>query len=461
MSRNFSLYKRFSKGFKTSIVEGVITTFGNSFSGPMLIPFFIRRGASVEFLSLYVSLGFILSPISQLLSAFILNNFREKRREIMFFSALISRSVWIFITFSTFSEAIDVNLLLIVILALRPFGILTNLAWTDLLTDLVEIKIRGRAFAFRNSVVGLSRILGLSLSTIIYAMPYPISYQYAFVIGTILMLSSTPLLYLYGDPVKPKGMEINWKKVKEIFTNKTILKDSLSIASWSSSVNIVGAIWTYHLFNKIGATEDWIVLINLTGSIIGILGNAVWGRAYDRFGPKNIFLLSGPGIALIPILFPHLPSLIGQIGLQAYSSFLWSGFSLASFNYAVSFDPSLRPFYIAIYNSVPSIAASVSTQIGAYTYEKYGIIAFYISGLLRLVALFILSKVVSSRGVSYDELKLSGHLYRIVVISKDIATFATFEIFYALRIFYTLFIVSLLLALLISIYTLALIILKI
>jgi len=274
-----------------------------------------------------------------------------------------------------------------------------------------------------------------------------------------------------GDKINPKdtysernsvvGMEINWKKVKEIFSNKTILKDSLSIASWSSSVNIVGAIWTYHLFNKIGATEDWIVLINLTGSIIGILGNAVWGRAYDRFGPKNIFLLSGPGIALIPILFPHLPSLIGQIGLQAYSSFLWSGFSLASFNYAVSFDPSLRPFYIAIYNSVPSIAASVSTQIGAYTYEKYGIIAFYISGLLRLVALFILSKVVSSRGVSYDELKLSGHLYRIVVISKDIATFATFEIFYALRIFYTLFIVSLLLALLISIYTLALIILKI
>jgi len=461
MSTTLELYRKLSKGFKISIIEGAINTLGSSFAGPMLIPFFIRRGADVGFLSLYVSLGFILVPLSQIISAFVLNNYRENRRKIMFSCALINRCLWMFLALATFIETIDINMILVIILLLRPFGTLASLAWTDLLTDLVNIRIRGRAFAFRNSIIGLMNILGLSISTLIYSLPYPKSYQYGFSIGAFLMIFSTPLLCKYEDPLKPKGIRIDFKTLREILCNRDILRDSLSIAIWNSSVNIVGAIWTYHLFNIIGATEDWIVLINLTGSIMGIVGNTFWGKAYDKFGPKNIFLLTCPGIALIPILFPHLHTLVGQICLQAYASFLWTGFGLANFNYAISFEPSLRHLYIAIYNSVPAIAASISTNIGAYLYEHYGITAFYVSGVLRLIALVILLKVVSSRGVSYEELKLSSHFYRFIVFSRGIATLALGEFLFALRIFYSLIVISLVLALLISIYTLALIILKI
>lgn len=443
------------RGFKISILEGAITVMGSALTSSMLIPFMIRLGAGVEELGMYTAGSLALVPLSQFLAAIIVNRFRPYRLHLMTVCALMGRLVWVPLTAIAWGFPGGVWEVIVMVLLSHPVSTIAGMAWTDILTDLVEPERRGRAIAVRNSVINLSNILGFTLASMVYSLPFPTGYMYGFAAGTMLLLSAVPLFYFYGDPKRPRGVPLDFRTMARTFNWREALKDSLSMGFWNSSINLVGAIWTYHLFKVMGASDDWVAIMNTAASATGILASIVWGRLYDRFGPKGVFLMSGPGISLIPILFPQLPSLGGQVALQIYSTMLYSGFNMAAFNYAVSFDPAYRPFYIAIYNSVPAVASSVTSYAGAVLYKSYGTVTFYISGVLRLAALAILLRLISERGVEYEELRVSSYLYRLAFVSRDLATFAMLELFVAARLIYSTFLVLFLLWMLATLYYLA------
>ena len=443
------------RGFKISIIEGFVSVFASALSGSMIIPFFIRLGAGAEELGLYTALTMALVPPSQFLAALILDRWRANRLKLMTFCALAARLKWLLMAAIASGLGGGLKEAMVLNIALLPLENLAGLAWSDLIADLVDPAIRGRAFALRNTILGLASMLGFTTAVAIYSLPYPLGYIYGFALGAVLLVATVPLLYLYGDPIKPSGGASLRLALKAVDWRVT-LTDSAAMAAWNSSVSLVGAIWTYHLFNVIGADESWVALLNVAASLTRMVTNVIWGKAYDRFGPKGVVKLAGPWIALIPAAFPHLRSLNGQLGLQVYATFLWTGFSLAAFNYAISVDPAYRHVYIAVYNSIPALASSASSYVGALVYERYGIVAFYISGVARLAALALLMRIISGRGVKYEELNLSANFYRLMFVSRDLVAYAAVEIFYAVKLIYAVFILLFLSWLLFTVYYVAL-----
>ncbi len=448
---------KYSRGFKISLVEGAVTTLGSTLTSPMLVPYLVRLGASVEELGIYTAASQVLLPASQIFAAIVVDRFRRRRLELMTACALLNRLSWLLIALSALGLWGGCREVMAVAVLSQIPGAVAALAWVDLMADVVSVKVRGRAFGLRNSLMGLISVAGFLITHALFAsLPYPTSYATSFSVGAALLLLAVPLLYAYGDPVRPEGRGLGVKELFRALKEREVVRDSLSMACWSSATGLVGAVWTYHLMRAIGATEDWIIAINITAAVTGILANLPWGKAYDRFGPKGVFKLAGPGIVLIPVLFPNLRSLAGQVALQAYSTFLWTGFNLSTFNYSLSYEPKLRHVYMAVFSSIPALASAAASYIGALVYGSYGELTFYLSGAARVLALALLVKYVTPRDLTYEELRLSAHMYRVAIVTKEVATYAALETLFVLRVVYAAVALAILLSALIALYLLAL-----
>lgn len=440
-----------SRGFKVSIVEGTVAVLGSALANSMVIPLMLRMGADANLLALYTALVMASTPPLQLLAVLVLDRYREQRLHITYICAAASRAMWLIVAVLIPLGATGLWPLVATLWLSNALMVVCGLAWTDLIADLVEPSRQGRLFAMRNTLLGAINVAGLLLAKLIYDdLGYPHGYLIAILAGTALLLVTVPLLYMYGDPVKREGLGLGVHGVFSALKDKEMLRDSTAFAAWSFSVNIVGAIWNYHLYGVYGADEKWFTTLNLVGAIVGTLANPPWGSFYDRFGPKATFLMSGLGTVIVPALFTMLPSLPGQALLLVYSTSLWSGFNLSAFNYAVSYRSELRHVYMTACNVMPSIAAALGTLAGVQMYNAVGILAFLASTVFRLCALIMLYAVVSPRAVSYEELRIISHLYPLYLAGRHIAQVTYFEFTLVVRILYTIVLLALILAMLVS-----------
>jgi len=453
MPSPLSELKNSPKGFKVSIVEGAVTVLGSALVGPMATPLLLRLGADANALGLYTALVSATTPPLQLAAAVLFDRYRERRLHIMWAFAAVSRAMWLGVLTVLLSNKGGLWAVMAFLYMSSALGVFAGLAWTDLMADLVEPQRRGRMFALRNTIHGFINIASLLVAKAIYdGLGYPEGYVLAIGIGTALMLAAVPLLYMYGDPAKPRGIGLGVRGALSVLKKREVLRDSAALSLWSFSVNIVGGIWNYYMYTAFHADESWFTTLNLVGGVVGTLANPPWGGFYDRFGPRVTFLASGLGIVAVPALFPFLPSLLGQSALQVYSTMLWTGFNLASFNYAVSYSGQYRHVYIAVYNILPSIAAALGTMAGVQMYNTFGVSAFFASAIGRLLALMVLYKVASARGATYEELKVASHLYPLYLAGRQVAQVTYIEFIYALRVFYAAVLTSFLIAALAALY---------
>jgi predicted MFS family arabinose efflux permease len=453
MPSPLSELKSSSRGFKVSIAEGAVTVLGSALAGPMATPLLLRLGADANALGLYTALVSATTPPLQLAAAVLLDRYRERRPHIMWAFAAAGRAMWLGVLAVLLTGWGGLWAVMAFLYASNALGVFAGLAWTDLMADLVEPQRRGRMFALRNTILGFVNIAGLLIAKPVYdGLGYPAGYVLAISAGTALMLAAVPLLYMYGDPTRPRGLGLGVRGALSALKNREVLRDSAALSFWSFSVNIVAGIWNYHMYAAFHADESWFTTLNLIGGVVGTLANPPWGSFYDRFGPRATFLVSGLGIVAVPALFPFLPSLLGQSALQVYSTTLWTGFNLASFNYAVSYSGQYRHVYIAVYNILPSIAAALGTMAGVQMYNALGVSAFFASAVGRLLALTVLYKVASARGATYEELRVASHLYPLYLAGRQVAQATYIEFIYALRVLYAAVLTSFLVAALAALY---------
>jgi len=446
-----------SRGFKVSLVEGALTVLGSSLVSPMTVPLLIRMGADAGIIGLYTAVSTAITPPLQMLAALVLDRFRHNRLYLVTIFAGLSRLIWIPVLLAVLGMWGDMWTVIALLIFSNAVSVFSGLAWTDLMADLVDPRAMGQMFAIRNSLLGLLNVGGLIAAKLIYDYyPYPQGYALAIEVGSLLMLAAVPLLQMYGDPLRPRGRGIRVSTLAQIFRERQIVRDAAVLSFWNFSVSMVGGVWTYHMYSAFGARESWFTTLNLVGGFIGVFANLPWGRFYDRFGPRYTFLVSGLSITLVPVFFPLLPSLGGQVLLQTYSTFMWSGFNMSSFNYALSYGRENRHLYIAVYNSIPSALASLGTLVGVEVYNRAGVLVFYVSGMLRLAAALALYRYSSSRGLRYEELKLAGHLYPLLVSARSFATGMYVETIYTLKIIYSILVMAVMVALLGSLYILLL-----
>ncbi|MDH5778977.1 MAG: MFS transporter [Candidatus Bathyarchaeota archaeon] len=261
---------------------------------------------------------------------------------------------------------------------LEFFWSMSNLGWSALMSDLTTIKERGRLVGAISSIGGVGRIVGISVSAVLYdlggeAAGFKNGTLFFFAAG--IMLASAVLVWF--------GTRRPEQAFKERSTSRVNIKKN--VPSWShfdskafywflASIFIVGIgaysilqIFVLYLDSPIGATSFEIAMIRNSASIATIIFSLLAGPLADRIGRK---LALGLGLALAtvtPLLYISAQSVSQMIVINSLSGVYRALISTCGYLLAADLIPvELRGRLFGQYNAI--------------TYVSFGLAGTFVGG---------------------------------------------------------------------------------
>jgi len=105
--------------------------------------------------------------------------------------------------------------------------------------------------------------------------------------------------------------------------------------------------------------------LNVITSLTAVVGQRVFGRLVDRWKPRQVQLICGLLIPVLPVAWVLVRSPWHVVPINLASGFLWAGYELASFNFLLRLIPEgHRERYFAVYQIVVTLALAVGSGLG-------------------------------------------------------------------------------------------------
>jgi MFS family permease len=394
------------KARRLSIKEGLFASARVSFGDRYLAPFAIAINTSNSMVALLSSISGLLGPLTQIFGSRLIE--KHSRKKIIKTTVFIESLIWLpLIALAIlFYQGILTNLLpFFLFFFFAIFIIFANAggpAWFSWVGDLVDEKYRGRWFSKRNMLIGfVSVILTISAS---FFLDFSKRHGWAmFGFATLFFLAFLARLAcwrIFKQTYEPK---IKIKKesyfsfgefVRKASTNN-FGRFSIFTAFLNLTTAISGPLVAVYLLRFLQFTYTTYIIIIMSGTVFSLLFLRFWGKISDKYGNYNVLLIATLFIPLIPILWilskntiylVLVPSLIGGVS--------WAGFYLAATNFIYdNVRPQKRGFAVSYYNMLNGIGIAIGAGIGAIlikflTVNNPIVIIFFISGILRMVAVF-------------------------------------------------------------------------
>ena len=231
---------------------------------------------------------------------------------------------------------------------LEFFWSMSNLGWSALISDLTTSKERGKLMSLISSVGGVGRILGISVSAIMYdwggeAGGFKSGLLFFFASG--IMLASAVLIWFSTHT--PERIHKNKRTGRAVSKQNALLPKSHSSATFYwflLSVFVVGLgafsilqvlVFYVELDSPIGATSFEIAMIRNSASIATIIASLLAVPLADKVGRKNALGLSFALSVVTPLLYifaQNAAQMIAINSLRGVSSALMTvvGYLIAS-----------------------------------------------------------------------------------------------------------------------------------
>jgi MFS family permease len=284
-------------------------------------------------------------------------------------------------------------------------------AWMSMTADMVPIEGRGRYFASRNFIMGLSGIaVTLLAGVMITRMVEPVGYQVAlgaaFLFGSLSVFafsrlkdSPKPLAYpRVQAPVSPRAL------LKDLVSSREFFLFASITALWNFSLNIAGPFFTVYLVQGLRADAAMVGLTSIASTAATMLAQRKVGEMNDRWGSRRLTIVSGLLIPLVPALWVFATAAWQVIPINLVSGALWGAYNLASFNYLLMITPEdRRARYSALFQITVTISLAVGAALGSLLVTGLGYQGvFLLSAGGRLVAagLFAFLTARSARAAS-------------------------------------------------------------
>ena len=285
--------------------------------------------------------------------------------------------------------------------ALRAFmSNFANPAWTSMVADLVPDVMRGRYFSTRNLAMGTAALLVAPLAGYVIQtgnqLPgfpqggYQAAFFLAFCFGVIGTLSFAripePEAVRQGGYVHQRG-----DLRRGLRENPEFVGLLASAFVWNLALQVAGPFFNVYLVTELGGTAATVGMVASVSSIFALVGQAVFGRLFDRRGALWMQTVTGLGIAFLPLAWTLItqPWHVGVINI--FGGFLWAGFNLANFNLLLDLTPDQqRPRAVALYQTMVFGSAFLGPVLGGYVADLAGFKAiFALSGTGRMAAMLI------------------------------------------------------------------------
>lgn len=249
---------------------------------------------------------------------------------------------------------------------LEFFWSMSNLGWSALISDLTTSEERGNLMSVVSSVGGVGRILGISVSALLYDYGgegggFTSGLLFFFAAG--IMLASAALIWYSART--PKKIRKDGQSAQPLYKPKVALRrghDSRAFYWFLISIFVVGLgaysilqilVFYVELDSPIGATSFDISMIRNSASLATIVASLSAGLIADRIGKRTTLALGFALTAVTPILYIFAQNVVQMIVINSLSGI--SSALITVVGYLVASDiipPEYRGRLFGQYNAV-------------------------------------------------------------------------------------------------------------
>ncbi|HNP36651.1 MAG TPA: MFS transporter [Woeseiaceae bacterium] len=336
--------------------------------------FAIFLKASTPQIGLLASLPPLLASLVQLFSAW-LGRVTGHRKRLILIGASVQAFAWIPIIFLPilFSEH-AVPLFIACVVLYHCGAHLTTPQWGSMMGDIVPLKRRGRFFAVRTRVVSLVTFIGLTCGGLVlqFASSNGRTLEGFLGLFIIALLARAVSVYHLTRMHDPSGhVQIAdlakdqrwWSRLRQ----SNFARFSIFFALMQFSVSIASPFFTVFMLRDLH--YSYMQFMANTGMAIfaQFLTLNQWGRISDIFGNRRILSATGLVIPLMPLLWVFSQNFWYLLFAQAFSGFVWAGFTLSASNFLYDLIArDKRATYLATHNVLASVGIFAGAITGGY-----------------------------------------------------------------------------------------------
>ncbi|MDZ7264078.1 MAG: MFS transporter [candidate division KSB1 bacterium] len=414
------------RALRLSIYDGIFANIYINLTGSVFLPAFaLALGASSLQIGILASIP-LFANIAQLGGTYLVEKY-NRRKKVAVRSAFAARALWLPIVvlsvlLASRSPWLVLQFAILLIAISSVLGAVSGVAWLSWMSFIVPGDIRGRYFGLRNAILGAANIAftllaGRFLDWFRQQQPngsqlHAFELLFAFALGCGLL--SVRILARQPEPPSAPQADVNFRAIYRAPLKQKHYRLLLRFAAlWSFAVNMAAPFFIVYMLKVLDLSYTMIALLTVTTAAADLLGMWLWGQISDRIGNRPVVWLSAWMITFLPMLWlfttktsSYLLVLLPLLQLSA--GFFWAAYNLCSVNLVLGMaSKTSNSAYFAYWASVNGVAAGLGALSGGVLAKYLHHLAidfsfsaamefktiFLISGLLRLVSLFMLRRV--------------------------------------------------------------------
>lgn len=371
-----------------------------------LIAYALALGASNTIVGLMGAIPYIALMLSEIPGAKLLEHYTRVR--IYSVAATLGRGGWSLLIIIPFLfPSHPLLAVLLVYFFCKFLEYLTDPAWTVLVADIVDNRIRGEFVAKRIrliSIAGMTALLVGGWYLDLFAPTDLRGFATTFAAGILFGLAST---FVIARIKEPPYRDHDHHRFKEFFNVEgNFGKYTFFVFCFNFAFMLASPLFTAYILHDLGQSYLIYAISTALSSVCKILVYPHVGKLSDKYGDKPVLLLSVASTALVPLAFLFVtPERIWLLWFaQAVSGIAWAGYDVAIFNMFLNItDPSKRAVQTATYNLITNPPLIIAPIIGGYLADNVTLVlagiplVFAISCVLRFAASLLLFRIPELR----------------------------------------------------------------
>lgn len=436
-----------------SVRDGVAYSVMTGGGETYLSAFALFLKASAPQVALLAALPPLLGSLAQLLSAWLVQRLRTRKRMILA-GALLQAVIWLPLLFLPLLYPEHAIVLLIACVTLyHATGNFAVPLWISLMGDLVPERKRGRYFGRRTRLATMMAFVGLVCGGVVLHLFDEqgwtvFGFVTLFLCAGVARLVSVYHLSRMHEPemgAAPAPLPVGWLGR---LRDSHAWRFTLYIACMQGVVAIASPFFAVYMLRDLQFSYLQFMANTGIAVLVQFLTLNTWGRISDVFGNRLILVTTGSVIPFLPALWIVSDSFWYLLAIQVFSGLNWAGFSLSSGNFLYELvSGERRSGYMAFHNVLTAVAVFAGAMFGAlltrilpqdvalfgfaWHWDSVFLALFAISSLMRgFVALLFLPRLqevkVPRRTMSPQQLvfrvtrfnAFTGLLYEVVTMFR-------------------------------------------
>lgn len=386
---------------KCSIKDGSAWSVMYGFGEQYITPFALRIGASISEIGILGTVPAFLGAIFQVLGAKLTDKYQNRKKIVTTFALL--QAILMLPLFVIPFLTKDIFILIILFTLYNIFSNIISPAWSSWISDVIPENEHATYFSQRNKYVIISMMFSVLVAGLIlyffeniniwvgFGILFSISFIGRFISWHYLSKQIEPK-YVY-NPEKYFSFTDFFKRMPETnFGNFVIFRSLMAF-----TIMIAGPFFAVYILKDLGFNYLQYTMLVLVPMLVKALTMTYWGKYSQRFGTRNILIISGLVVATIPIwwfivgyFYQGINAFYLLMLIELMAGFAWAGFELTTFNYILeTLNPEKRVRGFAYFNMILGISVLGGGLLGALL---VGIIPGFF-GFSTLLIVFLISAV--------------------------------------------------------------------